>query len=67
MQQAGVADPAVSPRYLAQAFGLMVSNVCYEAFVVGGDFDEDTLVRTLATIWTRSIGLEDAPDVGKRP
>jgi AcrR family transcriptional regulator len=68
MQDAGLADPAVSPKYMAQAFGLMVSNVCYEVFVLGGEFDQDELVRTLATIWTRSIGLQDAPpDVGKRP
>jgi AcrR family transcriptional regulator len=68
MQEAGLADPAVSPRYMAQAFGLLVSNICYEAFVLGSELDQDELLRTLTMIWTRSIGLADASwDVGKRP
>src|SRR4051794_28530881 len=53
MQEAGLADASISPAHMAQAFGLMISSVCYESFVLGGEHDHEELVRTLTTIWAR--------------
>lgn len=65
MQRSGRADDAISPRYGAQCFSIMISNFCYEWLVHGGAYEEDEVVRTFTTIWTRSIGLTDAVHDGE--
>lgn len=56
----GAIPPLEHPRAAADALTSMVSNFCYISMVLGENYDEDTTVDTLTTLWVRGIGLEKA-------
>lgn len=60
LAESGAIPPLEHPRAAADALTSMVSNFCYVSMVLGEDYDEDTTVETLTTLWVRGVGLEHA-------
>ena len=56
-QAAGIADPGVDPHLMVEVLGAMMDHTCYISFVLGKHFDEDALVETLTTVWSRAIAV----------
>jgi len=54
----GAIPPLKHPQAAADALTSMVSNFCYVSMVLGENYDEDTTVDTLTTLWVRGVGLE---------
>lgn len=59
-QAAGEADPGVDPHLMVEVLGNMMDHTCYVSFALGKQFDEDALVETLTTVWSRAIAV--SPD-----
>lgn len=60
MQAAGVADPGVDPKMLAEVLGAMVDETFYMWFFLGKDFDADAVIDALTTVWTRAVRVQGA-------
>ena len=57
LQEAGLADPALDPRYAAHALTGMVSRFAYTWCTQGEDFELDKATDELTALWARAIGL----------
>jgi AcrR family transcriptional regulator len=57
MQEAGLVDRDLEPFHAASALVTMVNSTVHFWLVLGEQFDEDTLVRTLTQLWARALGL----------
>lgn len=57
LQEAGLADPSLDPRYAAHALTGMVSRFAYTWCAQGEDFDLDKATDELTGLWARAIGL----------
>jgi AcrR family transcriptional regulator len=57
LQEHGVADTTLDPECTAHALGAMMDRFCYSWFVLGDEFDEETAVRTLNTLWYNALGI----------
>ena len=57
MQEAGLVDPDLEPFHAASALVTMVNGTVHFWLVLGEEFDEETLVRTLTQLWVRALGL----------
>jgi AcrR family transcriptional regulator len=57
MQEAGLVDRDLEPFHTASALVTMVNSTVHFWLVVGEQFDEETLVRTLTQLWARALGL----------
>jgi len=60
MQKEGFADASIDPRMTAEILGAMVDQTCFLWLSLGKDFDEDEVLDTMTSIWSRAIGLADA-------
>jgi AcrR family transcriptional regulator len=56
-QEAGLADPALDPRYAASALGAMVDRFMYTWTVLGEPFDKDRAIATLTRLWAGALGI----------
>lgn len=56
-QAAGAADPGVDPHLMVEVLGAMMDHTCYISFVLGKQFDEESLIETLTTVWSRAIAV----------
>jgi AcrR family transcriptional regulator len=57
LQEAGLADPSLDPRYAAHALTGMVSRFAYTWCAQGEDFRLDKATDELTALWARAIGL----------
>ena len=57
MQAAGIALPDVDARYAANALGSMVDRFAFVWLVLDEPFEFEEASRTLALLWTRSLGI----------
>jgi AcrR family transcriptional regulator len=57
LQEAGLADPALDPRYAAHALTGMVSRFAYTWCTQGEEFELDKATDELTGLWARAIGL----------
>jgi AcrR family transcriptional regulator len=55
LQEHGVADTTLDPECTAHALGAMMDRFCYSWFVLGDEFDEETAIRTLNTLWYNAL------------
>jgi hypothetical protein len=62
LQEAGLADPALDPRYAAHALTGMVSRFAYTWCTQGEDFELDKATDELTALWARAIGLQGRTD-----
>ena len=62
LQNEGRVDPTLSPRCVAEAITSMVSNFCYVWLVLGEDYEEEEVIKTLTTLWASGIGLKPAAE-----
>jgi AcrR family transcriptional regulator len=63
LQAQGRADPDLDPACAATALVAMVSSFAYQMVSAGTvEFDIDTAVHTLTTVWARGIGLRGVDD-----
>jgi AcrR family transcriptional regulator len=62
LQEAGLADPSLDPRYAAHALTGMVSRFAYTWFAQGEEFELDKATDELTTLWARAIGLTGRTD-----
>jgi AcrR family transcriptional regulator len=62
LQEAGLADPSLDPRYAAHALTGMVSRFAYTWFAQGEEFELDKATDELTTLWARAIGLTARTD-----
>ncbi|TQM02131.1 TetR/AcrR family transcriptional regulator [Pseudonocardia kunmingensis] len=60
LQEAGLADRDLDPFHSASALVTMVNSTVHFWLVLGEQFDEETLVRTLTQLWARALGLDPA-------
>ncbi|MHA6629752.1 TetR/AcrR family transcriptional regulator [Pseudonocardia sichuanensis] len=60
LQEAGMADRDLDPFHSASALVTMVNSTVHFWLVLGEQFDEETLVRTLTQLWARALGLDPA-------
>ena len=58
LQEAGLADPGLDPRYAAHALTGMVSRFAYTWCAQGEDFELDKATDELTALWARAIGLQ---------
>jgi AcrR family transcriptional regulator len=58
LQEAGLADRDLDPFHTASALVTMVNSTVHFWLVLGEQFDEEILVRTLTQLWTRALGLD---------
>jgi AcrR family transcriptional regulator len=56
-QEAGLADPALDPRYAASALGAMVDRFMYTWTVLGEPFDQERAIATLTRLWAGALGI----------
>lgn len=56
-QEAGLADPAIDPRYAAAALSGMLSNFAYRWSVQDADYDLDTAAEQLSLLWANALGV----------
>jgi AcrR family transcriptional regulator len=61
LQEAGLAEPALDPRYAAHALTGMVSRFAYTWCAQGEDFELDKAVDELTGLWARALGLRLDP------
>jgi AcrR family transcriptional regulator len=61
-QARGIADPTVDPRATAGALVSMMNNFAFWWIAGGDEYDEQTAVDALNSIWIRAVGLRDHPD-----
>lgn len=59
LQEAGLAEPGLDPRYAAHALTGMVSRFAYTWCAQGEDFELDKAVDELTGLWARALGLRD--------
>lgn len=59
-QAAGEADPGIDTHLMVEVLGAMMDHSCYISFALGKQFDEDALVETLTTVWSRAIAVSPA-------
>ena len=57
MQAEGIALPDVDARYAANALGSMIDRFAYVWLVLDEPFELEEASRTLALLWTRSLGI----------
>jgi AcrR family transcriptional regulator len=57
LQSDGLVAADLDAEYSAHALVAMVNGLVHYWLVLGADFDEERLVRTLTDLWARSIGL----------
>jgi AcrR family transcriptional regulator len=62
LQEAGLADPSLDPRYAAHALTGMVSRFAYTWCAQGEEFELDKATDELTTLWARAIGLTGRTD-----
>ena len=62
LQDAGLADPSLDPRYAAHALTGMVSRFAYTWCAQGEEFELDKATDELTTLWARAIGLTGSTD-----
>jgi len=63
LQDEGVADKLIEPRYAAEALGCMVAKFAEMWFGQGGTFEMETAVDQLTRLWTNALGIPtDAAD-----
>jgi AcrR family transcriptional regulator len=60
LQADGLVPAAVDAEYSAHALVAMVNGLVQYWLVIGADFDEERLLRTVTDLWTRSLGLPPA-------
>ena len=60
MQADGLVVADLDAEYSAHALVAMVNGLVHYWLVLGADFDEERLVRTLTDLWARSLGLPPA-------
>jgi len=65
-QADGTADPGLDPELAAEALGSMVDQICYVWMNLGREFDEDALLDVLTTVWSRTVGVAQAPSKARR-
>jgi len=58
LQDAGLADASLDPRYAAHALTGMVSRFAYTWCTQGEDFELDKATDELTALWARAIGLQ---------
>lgn len=58
MQSDGLINRSLSPAIAAEALASMVSGFCHVWLVIGEDYDEEEVIRTLTTLWASGIGLQ---------
>jgi AcrR family transcriptional regulator len=58
LQEAGLADRDLDPFHTASALVTMVNSTVHFWLVLGEQFDEEVLIRTLTQLWTRALGLD---------
>ena len=56
-QSAGLVAADVDAEYSAHALVAMVNGLVHYWLVLGRDFDEERLVRTMTRLWAQSLGL----------
>jgi AcrR family transcriptional regulator len=57
LQEVGLAEPTLDPRYAAHALTGMVSRFAYTWCAQGEDFELDKAVDELTNLWARALGL----------
>ena len=57
LQAEGRVGDDLDAHYSAHALVAMVNGLVHYWLVLGGDFDEDRLVRTMTRLWTQALGL----------
>jgi hypothetical protein len=62
LQQSGLSDPSLDPRYAAHALTGMVSRFAYTWCTQGEDFELDKATDELSALWARAIGLRGKTD-----
>jgi AcrR family transcriptional regulator len=62
LQDQGLADLELDPRYAAYALAGMISRFAESWLVQGGDFDMDTSVEQLTRLWTSALGMRTDGD-----
>jgi hypothetical protein len=67
LQEAGLADPGLDPRYAAHALTGMVSRFAYTWCAQGEDFELDKAVDELTGLWARALGLTAPPRANPDP
>jgi AcrR family transcriptional regulator len=67
MQQRGLSDPDLSPRYAAHALGGMVGDFAFAMYVLRQDLDEDTAIATMTKLWGNGVGLGRSAARRRRP
>jgi AcrR family transcriptional regulator len=61
LQEAGLAEPSLDPRYAAHALTGMVSRFAYTWCAQGENFELDKAVDELTALWARALGLPLTP------
>lgn len=63
LQDSGLADQRINPRYAAAALTGMIHRFAYRWFSQGrqDSFDFDTAVDQISLIWANAIGLDSSP------
>src|ERR1700744_5253117 len=61
LQEAGLAEPGLDPRYAAHALTGMVSRFAYTWCAQGEDFELDKAVDELTGLWARALGVPQNP------
>lgn len=57
LQEQGYADPDLDPLRSSLALSSMVSRTAYYMFVLGQDWDVESEVQTLTTLWLNALGI----------
>jgi AcrR family transcriptional regulator len=66
LQEAGLAEPGLDPRYAAHALTGMVSRFAYTWCAQGENFELDKAVDELTALWARALGLPLTPTPPER-
>lgn len=64
LQQDGLADPDIDPRYAAWALGSMVASFAAALFVSDAPFEPEKAVEELTMLWANAVGIE-RPDTAR--
>ena len=57
LQSDGLVDAGLDAEYSAHALVAMVNGLVHYWLVLGAEFEEERLVRTMTGLWARSLGL----------
>ena len=67
LQDEGLADKMIEPRYAADALGCMVAKFADMWFGQGGSYDMETAIEQLTRLWTNALGISMDADAGPAP